>query len=129
MDMIKIAAICIISAVICGILGAQGREYALYIKIAAVCMIMSAVVVYISPVIDGINSIFLRADIDDKYITVLFKAVGICYISQFACDICKDSGENALATQAELAGKAALIVLAMPLVEELTGIVVSLSGY
>lgn len=127
--MVKITAICIISAVICGILGAQGREYALYIKIAAVCLIMSAVVVYISPVIDGINSIFLRADIDDKYITVLFKAVGICYISQFACDICKDSGENALATQAELAGKAALIVLAMPLVEELTGIVVSLSGY
>lgn len=127
--MVKITAICIISAVICGILGAQGREYALYIKIAAVCLIMSAVVVYISPVIDGINSIFLRADIGDKYITVLFKAVGICYISQFACDICKDSGENALATQAELAGKAALIVLAMPLVEELTGIVVSLSGY
>lgn len=127
--MVKIAAICIISAVICGIMGAQGREYALYIKIAAVCLIMSAVVVYISPVIDGINSIFLRADIDDKYITVLFKAVGICYISQFACDICRDSGENALASQAELAGKAALIVLAMPLVEELTGIVVALSGY
>lgn len=127
--MVKIAAVCIISAIICGLLGAQGKEYGMYIKIAAVCLIMSAVVVYISPAIDGINRIFLRADIDDRYIGILFKAVGVCYISQFACDICRDSGENALAAQAELAGKAALIVLAMPLIEELTDIVVSLSGY
>ncbi len=128
MDILKIAAVCVISAVLCTLFGDR-KEYAMYIKIAAVCLITVTVIIYISPAIDSINNIFLMADVKSEYITILFKAVGICYITQFACDICRDSGENALASQAELAGKAALVVLALPLIAELSEIVISLSGY
>ena len=72
------------------------------------------------------TDIYSRAGADEEYLTVLFKALGICYITQFACDICKDSGENALATQAELAGKISLMVIALPLFESLADIVAKL---
>lgn len=129
MEIVKIAAICIVAAVLCRLFDSGSREYSLYIKVAAASVVLAFVFIYISPVIESITGIFGRTGADGEYLEILFKSAGICYISQFAHDICKDSGENLLAAQAELAGKAALIVIALPLFEEVTEIVVSLAGY
>lgn len=128
MDIIKIAAICIISSILAGIFNGR-KEYSTYIKIIAACGILGAIIIYISPVIDSINTIFLKTGADSSYLTVLFKSVGICYISQFAADICRDSGEIVLASHAELAGKVSLIIIALPMIKELTDIIIGLSGY
>ena len=127
MDIIKIAAICIVSAVICKLFDKDSREYSLYIKIAAAMLILSFVFIYISPLIEIIQTIFDRSDSDTNYLKILFKATGICYISQFASDICRDSGENLLASQAELAGRVGLMVTAIPLFEEVIDIIISFS--
>ncbi|MCD7731201.1 MAG: stage III sporulation AC/AD family protein [Oscillospiraceae bacterium] len=129
MEIVKIASICIVSAVICKIFDSREKEYALYIKIAVSVIILSSVVIYIIPVIESINSIFSRTGTDVEYLKILFKSAGICYVSQFAADVCRDSGDSSLASQAELAGKAALLVIAAPLFEKITEIVISLAGY
>ncbi len=51
----------------------------------------------------------------NSYLGVVFKCLGICFVTQLGCDICRDSGENALASQLELAGKAAVLISALPL--------------
>ena len=43
------------------------------------------------------------------YITTAFKVVGISYLAGFAADICRDSGESALASKVEFAGKVLII--------------------
>ena len=103
------------------------REFSSFVKIAAAAGIFAVFSIYISPVIENINTIFMRTETDDEFLNILFKAAGICYISQFAVDICKDNGENLLATHAELAGKIGLIVAALPLVDRLANIITQLS--
>lgn len=127
MDIVKIAALCIVSAVLCKLFNSENSEYGLYIKLAAAMLIMTAAVIYAAPVIETINSIFLRSGIESEHISILFRSLGICYIAQLASDICRDSGESALATQAELAGKISLIITALPLVKNLTDIVAGLT--
>lgn len=127
MDIVKIASICIISTVICKLFDKNSREYALYIKIAAAVIVLSFMFVYISPLLESIRSIFDSSQADTDYLKILFKATGICYISQFASDICKDSGESLLASQAELAGRVGLIVSAIPLFEQAVEIIISFS--
>ena len=122
----SIAGICITASVMCKLFSESGKEYALYIKLAAAAAVMSMIIIFVSPIAETIRNIYSRAGADEEYLTVLFKALGICYITQFACDICKDSGENALATQAELAGKISLMVIALPLFESLANIVARL---
>lgn len=122
-NIVSVAGICIIAAVLCKLFSSAGSEYALYIKLAAAAGLMSALILFISPVIGTVRSIYERAGAEEEYLTILFKALGICYITQFACDICRDSGENALAVQAELAGKLSLLVLALPLFDSLSEIV------
>ena len=126
MKIVSIAGICITASVMCKLFSENGKEYALYIKLAAAAAVMSMIIIFVSPIAETIRSIYSRAGADEEYLTVLFKALGICYITQFACDICKDSGENALATQAELAGKISLMVIALPLFESLANIVARL---
>lgn len=126
MKIVSVAGICITAAVMCKLFSDSGKEYALYIKLAAAAAVMSMIIIFVSPIAETVRSIYSRAGADEEYLTVLFKALGICYITQFTCDVCKDSGENALAAQAELAGKISLMIIALPLFESLSGIVAGL---
>lgn len=126
MKIVSVAGICITAAVMCKLFSDSGKEYALYIKLAAAAAVMSMIIIFVSPIAETVRSIYSRAGADEEYLTVLFKALGICYITQFTCDVCRDSGENALATQAELAGKISLMIIALPLFESLSGIVAGL---
>ena len=55
-------------------------------------------------------------------IQVLLKALGICYITQLAADTCKDAGQQAIATKVELAGKVAVLAIAMPMLGTIAGL-------
>ena len=123
LNIVSVAGICIIATVLCKLFSSAGSEYALYIKLAAAAALMSTLILFISPVIETIRGIYERAGADEEYLTILFKSLGICYVTQFACDICRDSGESALASQAELAGKLSLLILALPLFDSLSEIV------
>lgn len=126
MKIISIAGICIVASAMCKLFANEGREYALYIKLAAAAAVMSMIILFVSPIAETVRNIYDKAGAEEEYLTILFKALGICYVTQFACDVCRDSGENTLATQAELAGKVSLLVLALPLFNSLADIVSSL---
>ena len=126
LKIVSVAGICIVSAVMCKLFANDNKEYGLFIKIAASSVIMSMIIIFVSPVTETIHNIYNKAGADEEYLTILFKALGICYVTQFACDVCRDSGENALATQAELAGKVSLLIIALPLFNSLADIVASL---
>lgn len=122
-NIVSVAGICVIAVILCKLLDSCGSEYALYVKLAAATTVMSVLMMFISPIAETVRSIYAKAGADEEYLIILFKALGICYITQFACDICRDSGENALAVQAELAGKLSLIILSLPLFDSLAEIV------
>lgn len=126
MDILTITAACIIGTVLCRVLDGN-REFGLYIKTAAVIAVLLAIITYVTPIVEAVNRIFNMSGADKSYMTVLFKALGVCYVTQFGYDICKDGGESALASQVELAGKTALVILALPLFETLTDMVLNLT--
>ena len=114
-NLISICGICIVASILCSLFGIISKEYSVYIKLVAGASVLSIVIFYISPITETIYTLYEKAGADDEYLTILFKALGICYITQFASDICKDCGETTLAVQAEIAGKIALMLLALPL--------------
>ena len=122
-NLIPICGICVIASVLCTLFGNLGKEYSVYIKLAAAIAVLSVILLYISPITETIYVLYEKSGADEEYLTILFKALGICYISQFASDICKDCGEATLAVQAEIAGKTALMLLALPLFNTLSEVV------
>ena len=117
------AGLCISAAVICRIFDKTGREYGVMISAAAAAIITGASVLALSPVIAFINDLYEKTGADSQYINILYKSLGICYITEIAAGVCRDSGESALASQAETAGRVILAVMALPLFSEITKII------
>ncbi|MDO4944112.1 MAG: SpoIIIAC/SpoIIIAD family protein [Ruminococcus sp.] len=126
MDIIMISGFCIISAVVCKILESTGREIKTVIILAAACVLLITTADALTDISAQIKNLFDQAELDEQYVKILFKGLGICYITKLTCDFCRDCGENALAGQAELAGKIALLVISLPLFSALIEIVKTL---
>jgi len=71
------------------------------------------------PIITQVQELFSDAGIPSSYISLIFKAMSICFITQITCDICRDSGETAIASAAELWGRGSIIVIALPILRAL----------
>ncbi|MCD8219931.1 MAG: stage III sporulation AC/AD family protein, partial [Ruminococcus sp.] len=61
----------------------------------------------------------VQTDLPGSYLAILWKALGVCYLTGIAGDLCRDCGETALAQMAELWGRLSLVLLSLPLLEAL----------
>ena len=59
------------------------------------------------------------AGANSGYVEVLLRALGITYLTSISADICRSSGEAAVAGYIESAGRVELLLLAVPLFSEL----------
>lgn len=128
MDIITLSGTAIIAAALCVIVRQYKPEAALGISIACGLVFMGAVLAMLAPSISTINALAQRAQIDGEYVRVLFKALAVCYITQIASDGCRDAGESAIASKLELAGRAAVLVISLPVFTSLAELVTGLLG-
>ncbi len=121
-----------------GILGIAGVMIALQFKTVkpeiglyigfAICIVIFAFS------INGMMQILSKIELLQKYIGsssyfhILFKAVGITYISEFCASICKDAGYGAVAGQIEIFGKLTVLFLGMPIMTAVIETISSIAG-
>ena len=118
-ELISVCGICICASLICKITEKHTKEQAVMLSIT-VCVFAMLLMLSDIPVIFGkADRLASMAGLDSEYITVIFKSLGVCYLTQFSADICRDCGETAAASAAEIFGKVQLIVLSLPLFEQL----------
>lgn len=124
--MIKIVTIVLISMVLVIFLRDVNKEFAFFVTIAASILLFSVV---ISEFYDVISSILLISDgigSINSYVKLMIKILVLVLLSQFVIDLCRDNGENALASQTELASKIIILVMIMPLFNSVLNIITGL---
>ena len=123
----SLLGLCILVAVICLLLRQYRPEFALTVTLVASAILLGIIIVALSPAFDEVRAALNGVGAASPYLTVLFKSLGICYLSQFAMDACRDADANSLAGKVELLGKASMILTALPLfrgvLELITGLV------
>lgn len=115
-QLFKILAVCIIAAAICIILKPKNNEYALFVTLGAGALIFTVIFKNIFSTFSEVEKMLGSYGVEAEYFKVALKALGIGYITSFAADSCRDAGQSALASKAELAGKCAVWMLSLPLV-------------
>lgn len=123
MDMTVIIGIGIVGTAIAVLMKQYKPEYALMISLLVGVLIFTAVAEGIKPVLEELDGILQSTQVPGAYIEILLKALGICFITQIACDTCKDAGQEAISTKLETAGKLAILVLSLPLFKSLLEVV------
>ncbi len=82
---------------------------------AALClMIIGICVSRIGAILDSIKGIFANIKLDETYLLILLKLIGIAYICEFASGISKDAGYGAVASHIELLGKLTMLMVSLP---------------
>lgn len=123
MNIVFVCVLCITASVLCKIVEKNTKEIAMGISLIAVAVVMLCIISTISDINDAISQLFLKADISEEYVNILFKSVGVCYITQIGVDTCKDCGENSLANVVELAGKISVMAISLPIIKALVTII------
>lgn len=124
MEIVKIVAFAFITLFIILIFKNRNDEYVVHISIAAGIIIFLFMIDKITAVMQLLQELALKANIDFIYLNTVFKILGIAYLASFCSEICKDAGQSSLASKVEFAGKILILVLAVPiLMAVLQGIV------
>ena len=119
-NIILIVSLCMIAAILCRLIGKYNKEQAVMLSVVTCALLLGYILIRLFPVLDMMENLYSECGVSEDYIMILFKSIGICYITRFAYDVCHDCGENAIATVVETAGRAAILILAIPLLEEIS---------
>lgn len=118
MDILGICIIAVTGSILVLTLKQSVPQLALLLTLSVGVIILISVLSFLPIITDKITQLMSQTGVNSKYISILIKALGICFICQFASDICKDAGQSALASKVELAGKIMILISALPLIEE-----------
>ena len=123
MNILSICGLVFCVIVLFKVLEKTSKEYSVIISILCSVMILSYIVLEITPLLDLINQLteFLNGG-EDIYI-ILLKSLGICIVTNISMDICKDNGETALSSIILMCGKISILILSIPLLNELISVI------
>ncbi|MGI6449543.1 MAG: stage III sporulation protein AD [Desulfitobacteriia bacterium] len=116
MEIAQVVGLAIIVTVIGAVLKQIKPEIALQLSILAGVIIFILMMDKIRLVVDLLQKLSEQANVSSYYLFIVLKIVGVAYLAEFGCQICKDAGENALATKVEIAAKIFMIILAIPII-------------
>ena len=113
-EILKIIGAAVLVAVLAFIFKELKKEYAAIILIAGGIFITLWSLTYIFPVINYLRELTGSSEITE-YFNIILKVLGISFLVQIGADICRDLGEESIASKVEFAGKAVILVITLPI--------------
>ncbi len=126
MDFLTICGFGVLAVVLCVIVRQMKPDSALGISIAAGIVILAAVLSAVAPSIAVIGELSEKTGINGDLVKILLKALAVCYITTLCADCARDAGESALGSKLELAGRAAIAVISLPVFTDLAEFVIGM---
>lgn len=123
---LKITMIAVTTTLLSLILKQYRPEYTLFLQLGACVGIIILLMSNFNDISDSVRSLTSVSGIDGSSFKSMWKVLGIALITQFASDLCRDSGESALAGNVELAGKWLILLYSLPFLQMIAKFAVDL---
>lgn len=128
MNISSIVGVALVCASLVVLIRKYASEFAVPMSVIASMIILIISIVFASSLFDKIEEIADNSSISSQNLKVIFKALGVCYITQIGKDVCKDCGESAIADKVDLAGKITIAAMSLSLVSEVLSIILEIIG-
>lgn len=115
MDIVKVVLFAFIALFITQIFKGKREDIAIQISIVAGIGIFLFMISKITAVIQFLQQLAIKANVDVTYLNIVIKILIIAYLASFCSEICKDAGESSLASKVEFCGKILILVMAIPI--------------
>lgn len=127
MEVFQIVGIGLIAAILAVLIKEHRPEIAIQVSVVTGLIIIMLVIFKLASVLEQLQGLARRINVDIVYISTIFKIVGIAYIAEFGAQVCRDAGETSIASKIELAGKVIIMVLAVPILMALLDLIISIA--
>ena len=122
----KVIGIALITCVACIVVKPVRADFAIFISVVGGIIVLFYVISYLSGVFDIFGSIFKLSGTNISIYSIIFKIIGIGYLTEFTASICHDTGNASLGDKVLLGGKIIILVIALPIVRSILEIVMEL---
>jgi stage III sporulation protein AD len=126
MEMIQIVGLGLAATILIAVLKGRSPQIAFLLALLVGVFIFIFLLDKIGLVISMLQRLSVQAGIEMIFLQTILKIIGIAYIAEFGAQIAKDSGEGAIASKIELAGKVLILVLALPIIQRVIETVLNL---
>ncbi len=106
----------------------HNKTVSLLLIIFASLMIFFETADTLSEIISALTDMASGMKETTAYLRIMFKVLGIALITQVISDLCRDSGESALAGQTEVAAKIIIVSLILPLLQTVIKVITGLAS-
>ena len=118
MGSIKLCMIAVLGISITMTLKQWKSDWLPLVRIGFVLLFGTVIIGMASPLIEYIHQLSQTAAAE-KYTAPLIKALGVSVLSHCCGEICRESGESGIAVGLECAAKVEILLISLPLIEEL----------
>ena len=91
------------------------------LRAASTLLFSGLCIVLLSPLVSFCRDMITKGGVE-KYGEIIFKALGVAYLTHITSLVCRDCGEESLSASVETVGKTELLILAIPLISEVVRI-------
>ena len=123
--MMKLLLLGIVCCLICVLLKRTAKEYVIFVQLAFAAVAGIFVITKSAELADKLIAYFEAGDSTAELCRIMFKGAFVCIACKISCDICIESGNLLISDLIEIACKIILLMLALPLIEDITKIAVS----
>ena len=124
----RLAALCAVCMLPVALLRRTAPEQALLLTTAILAAALARCLCLAAPVLEEVRALFGRAGIETAYISVLLRTTAAALVTRLCADLCRDGGSQSLATAAETAGSLAVLLIALPLLRDVTNLLMGYFG-
>lgn len=126
MEIFKIAAIGMLTALSAALVRDSRSDVAFAVVVAGGAIMLTMLVDYFTGIFAFFDELVNKTGVDRGVIKTLFKIVGIGYVAELAAGICEESGAKSVGDKIVLGGKLIIFTLTVPILRFLLDIIGSL---
>ncbi len=119
MNMVQIAGFAIVGCCLILTIRQWRPEFAMLLSAAIGVLLLLTCIPQIQEILGKIQDISSMSAMQEDVIAVIFKVIGIVYVTEFAASVCKDAKEEAMALKVQIAGKLVILSFALPLMVDI----------
>lgn len=109
-------------------LNGQNKELALLLTLAVCCLVIIVAGRFIQPVVVFLEELQKTGQLDNSYLSVLLKVVGIAFLTEVASLVCTDAGNGTLGKTLQMLGTCVILWLSIPLLDALLALIQDILG-
>lgn len=114
MDSFTVCAVAMLCVIASTSIRTLKPEFSTVLRLAFCVLFGTLTVRFLQPVTEQLR--LWMNDTAAEYTGVLFKALGIATLTHITAELCRDSGENTVASGVETLGKLEILMLCLPLI-------------